>query len=70
MLYFASDYMESGHEAIFRRFLETAGEHLTAYGTDRYCRSAAEKIRAASSATWCASSTWSSAWCWCSAAWR
>ena len=47
MLYFASDYMESGHEAIFRRFLETAGEHLTAYGTDRYCRSAAEKIRAA-----------------------
>ena len=47
MLYFASDYMESGHEAIFRRFLETAGEHLTGYGGDKYCRSAAEKIRAA-----------------------
>ncbi|MBE7005233.1 MAG: hypothetical protein E7425_13340 [Ruminococcaceae bacterium] len=47
MLYFASDYMESGHERIFRRFLETQGEHLTAYGSDRCCRSAAEKIRAA-----------------------
>ncbi|MBQ9647171.1 MAG: aminotransferase class I/II-fold pyridoxal phosphate-dependent enzyme [Oscillospiraceae bacterium] len=47
MLYFASDYMESGHEAIFRRFLETNGEHLTGYGSDRYCESAAEKIRAA-----------------------
>lgn len=47
MLYFASDYMESGHERIFRRFLETEGEHLTAYGSDKYCASAAEKIRAA-----------------------
>lgn len=47
MLYFASDYMESGHERIFRRFLETQGEHLTAYGSDKYCESAAEKIRAA-----------------------
>jgi len=25
MLYFASDYQESGHEKIFRRFLETGG---------------------------------------------
>ena len=47
MLYFASDYMESGHEKIFRRFLETAGEHLTGYGGDKYCQSAAEKIQAA-----------------------
>ena len=47
MLYFASDYMQSGHEAIFRRFLETSGEHLTAYGSDQYCQSAAEKIRSA-----------------------
>ena len=47
MLYFASDYMQSGHEAIFRRFLETSGEHLTAYGSDQYCQSAAEKIRLA-----------------------
>ena len=47
MLYFASDYMESGHEAIFRRFLETQDEHMTAYGSDRYCESAQEKIRIA-----------------------
>ena len=47
MLYFASDYMESAHEAILQRFLETAGEHLTGYGSDIYCQSAAEKIRAA-----------------------
>lgn len=47
MLYFASDYMESGHEKIFRRFLETSGEHMTAYGSDQYCQSAAEKIKTA-----------------------
>lgn len=47
MLYFASDYMETGHEAVLRRFLELGNEHLTAYGSDRYCRSAAEKIRTA-----------------------
>ena len=47
MLYFSRDYQESGHEAIFRRFLETKGEHLPPYGTDHYCLSAAEKIRSA-----------------------
>ena len=47
MLYFASDYMETAHEKILRRFLETAGEHMTAYGSDKYCESAQEKIRAA-----------------------
>ncbi len=47
MLYFASDYQESAHERILRRFLETAGEHMTGYGSDRYCASAQEKIRAA-----------------------
>ena len=50
MLYFASDYMETAHENILRRFLETAGEHMTAYGSDRYCASAQEKIRAACNA--------------------
>ncbi len=45
MLYFASDYMETAHEKILRRFLETAGEHLTGYGADRYCAAAAEKLR-------------------------
>ncbi len=47
MLYFASDYMETAHEKILRRFLETDGEHMTAYGSDRYCAEAQEKIRAA-----------------------
>ncbi len=47
MLYFASDYMETAHEKILRRFLETDGEHMTAYGSDRYCASAQEKIRLA-----------------------
>ena len=50
MLYFASDYQESACEPILRRLLETAGEHLTAYGSDRFCQSAQEKIRAACAA--------------------
>ncbi len=47
MLYFASDYMETAHKDILRRFLETDGEHMTAYGSDVYCASAQEKIRKA-----------------------
>ena len=50
MLYFASDYQETACEPILRRLLETAGEHMTAYGSDRYCASAQEKIRAACAA--------------------
>ena len=50
MLYFASDYMETAHEKILRRFLETDGEHMTAYGSDRYCAAAQDKIRAACAA--------------------
>ncbi len=44
---FASDYLEGAHEAILRRFGETAKEQLTGYGTDKYTKSAAEKIAAA-----------------------
>ena len=47
LLSFASDYIEGAHPDILRRFAETAMEQLTGYGTDRYCASAAEKIRAA-----------------------
>ena len=47
MISFASDYTEGAHEAILRRFSETAMEQLTGYGTDKYTLSAAEKIRAA-----------------------
>lgn len=47
MLYFASDYQESACEPILRRLLETAGEHLSGYGSDRFCQSAQQRIRAA-----------------------
>ncbi len=47
MLYFASDYQETAHEAVLRRLTETAGEHLPGYGADHICAAAAEKIRAA-----------------------
>ncbi len=47
MISFSSDYTEGAHEAILRRFSETAMEQLTGYGTDKYTLSAAEKIRAA-----------------------
>jgi len=50
MLYFASDYQETAHPAILNRFPETAGEHMTAYGSDKYCESAQEKIRLACAA--------------------
>ncbi len=47
MISFASDYMEGAHEAILKRFLETAAEQLPGYGTDHYCKSAADKIKKA-----------------------
>lgn len=47
MLYFASDYMETAHEKVLRRLLDLGTEHLTAYGSDRYCAAAQEKIRSA-----------------------
>lgn len=47
MLNFASDYTEGAHEAILRRLIETNYEQLPGYGTDHYCDSAKEKIKAA-----------------------
>ena len=47
MLYFASDYQQTAHEKVLRRFLEIGDEALAPYGADRYCASAQEKIRAA-----------------------
>lgn len=47
MLNFASDYTEGVHEAILRRLIETNYEQLPGYGTDHYCDSAKEKIKAA-----------------------
>ena len=47
MISFESDYTEGAHPQILRRLVETNMEHLTGYGTDRYCASAREKIREA-----------------------
>ena len=46
MLYFASDYMEGAHEKVLQRLIETNMEHLSGYGTDKYCESAKAKIKA------------------------
>ena len=47
MLSFESDYTGGAHESVLRRLIETNGEILPGYGTDAYCRSAAQKIREA-----------------------
>jgi len=47
MLYFENDYCEGAHEAILQRLLETNRVKTPGYGTDEYCASAREKIRAA-----------------------
>lgn len=45
MLYFTSDYMEGAHEKVLQKLMETNMEHLSGYGTDKYCESAKEKIK-------------------------
>lgn len=47
MLMFQNDYSEIAHETILRRLMETNYEKVSGYGTDAYCESAKEKIRAA-----------------------
>ncbi len=47
MLSFESDYIAGAHPDILRRLAETNLESLPGYGTDKYCDSAKEKIRAA-----------------------
>lgn len=47
MLSFVNDYSHGAHEEVLRRLIETNLEPLPGYGTDRYCESAKEKIRAA-----------------------
>lgn len=47
MLSFASDYIAGAHPEILRRLTETNLEPLPGYGSDPYCRSAAEKILSA-----------------------
>lgn len=47
MLCFTSDYIAGAHPEVLKRLNETNLETLPGYGSDRYCDSAAEKIRAA-----------------------
>ena len=46
-LSFTCDYSEGAHPLILKALAETNMEQLPGYGEDRYCRSAAEKIRRA-----------------------
>ena len=46
MLCFASDYMDGAHEKVLENVIKTNMEHLPGYGTDSYCKSAKEKIKA------------------------
>ncbi|MGN0704300.1 MAG: threonine aldolase family protein [Lentihominibacter sp.] len=47
MISFESDYIAGAHPEILRRLAETNMEMLSGYGSDTYCSSAREKIRAA-----------------------
>ena len=47
MLYFENDYCEGAHPAILQKLTQTNFEKVSGYGTDPYCASAREKIRAA-----------------------
>lgn len=47
MLSFASDYTEGAHPKILERLTETNFVQVTGYGTDEFCKSAADKIRTA-----------------------
>lgn len=47
MVSFESDYIAGAHPQILKRLCETNLECLPGYGTDKYCESAKEKIKAA-----------------------
>lgn len=47
MLYFENDYHKGAHPELLQALLASNEEHLTGYGTDSYCQSAADKIRQA-----------------------
>lgn len=46
MIYFHNDYSEGCHDKILQRLQQTNLEQTPGYGTDEYCHSAAQKIRA------------------------
>ena len=47
MLFFTNDYGEGMHPMVLKALTATNMEQLPGYGTDMYCREAADKIRAA-----------------------
>lgn len=47
MISFESDYIAGAHEKVLQRLLETNLEPLSGYGSDRYTKSACERIKAA-----------------------
>ncbi len=47
MISFESDYIAGAHPKVLARLMETNMESLGGYGTDKYCESAREKIKAA-----------------------
>ena len=47
MISFENDYITGAHPQILKRLFETNFEALSGYGTDSYCESARERIRAA-----------------------
>ena len=47
---FSSDYTKGAHPRILQRLTETNYEQIDGYGTDDYCKSAADKIRKACAA--------------------
>ena len=47
MISFESDYIAGAHPEVLRKLTETNLECVSGYGTDPYCESAKEKIRAA-----------------------
>ena len=44
---FSSDYTKGAHPQILKRLTETNFEQIDGYGTDEYCKSAADKIKKA-----------------------
>ena len=47
MISFASDYISGAHPQVLQKLFETNSESLPGYGSDKYCQSAAEKIKVA-----------------------
>jgi threonine aldolase len=47
MIYFSSDYTEGAHPKVLKKLVDTNLEQTSGYGTDDYCKRAADKIKEA-----------------------